>query len=491
MEKPISYSCGDFFRDFSSQHASCYLDFEMTEEVCTSIAKLLTANPSNPLVTIKRLFYICSKLNDQDLKFSTLCSIRDLILTEKYSLLDYEKVMFLLSNSNEVVDYEWIELVQRRVMRERESLETKIKKAKMSGSQNLVNLLIDMGILLLKSGDFQSASQSFQKVKDFSKKSTDQLEGSYLLLMGCLFMGNYVQVIHMGQVWMQFISDLKERDNPEMLDLLEAKISKAVGVAYLQSKKFDLAARYLLLGCKENQESQSKVLSPNINFLDSLIPNENLALYLSLTLLATSSHSASSSLEKIYNSSSDFKVVLEENTSIRDILQAYISRNYSTSLNLLKEKLEILKLDIFLGDVVEYLYNEIIKRTVVDFVRPFDRLSLNYLIEFQEIFQRFLDSAKIFSIFYLSDSLGIGIHESGQLPQNVAKQHCNELCLVDFLVNLIASDKLKYRIDYSANELVAMPVVEATDNSIPDLVDKTIWSNQFLLFKNMRQRSLE
>merc|ERR1711988_1148842 len=180
----------------------------MTEEVCTTINRLLRAVltsdiQSNPLVTIKKLFYICSKLSNQELKISTLCSIRDLILTEKYSLTEYEKVMFHLTPYNEMVDHEWIELVQRRVMRERETYESKIKKAKMSGSQDLVHLLIDMGILLLKSGDFQSAAQCFQKVKDFSKKSLDQLEGSYLLVMGCLLTGNYVQVIHMGQVWMQ------------------------------------------------------------------------------------------------------------------------------------------------------------------------------------------------------------------------------------------------------------------------------------------------
>ena len=172
---------------------------------------------------------------------------------------------------------------------------------------------------------------------------------------------------------------------------------------------------------------------------------------------------------------------------MRDILQSFINADYRTSLQLLNEETAQLRYDMFLGEHIDFIVHEIRRKAILDFTSTFERVDIDFI----------------------SKQLDIGVHETGRLPNSVDqlqsssvyncrmgrslienKVMINEIVLMDYLVDLIASKRMPARIDYMSNELVMKKegtrVEERNLKQVAKMIDNAKLANQLVVFSAMK-----
>lgn len=134
------------------------------------------------------------------------------------------------------------------------------------------------------------------------------------------------------------------------------RLKCAAGLAYLAKKNYKNAAK--------------SFLQANFDFCDfsEIISANNVAMYGGLCALATYDRQE---VQKNVISSSSFKLFLELEPQLRDIIFKFYESKYASCLKLLDEIKDNLMLDMYLAPHISGLYTQIRNRALIQYFSPY------------------------------------------------------------------------------------------------------------------------
>ncbi|XP_017298476.1 COP9 signalosome complex subunit 1b [Diaphorina citri] len=217
----------------------------------------------------------------------------------------------------------------------------------------------DLGDHYLDCGDLSNALKCYSRARDYCTN------GKHVVDM-CL---NVIRVSVYLQNWSHVLSYVNKAEaTPDFAEgkdnnqAVFTKLKVAAGLAELATRKYKTAARFFL-----------QAHFDYCDFPELLSPN-NIATYGGLCALATFDRSE---LEKQVIFSSGFKLFLELEPQLRDILVQFYNSKYATCLNLLAQIMDNLLLDMYIAPHVNTLYTQIRNRALIQYFSPYLSADLN------------------------------------------------------------------------------------------------------------------
>ncbi|XP_072167674.1 COP9 signalosome complex subunit 1-like [Diadema setosum] len=259
------------------------------------------------------------------------------------------------------LDTQWIETTNKKAALKLEKLDTDLKNYKTNSIKESIRRgHDDLGDHYLDQGDLSNALKCYSRARDYCTSP------KHIINM-CL---NVIKVsIHL-QNWSHVLSyvnkaeatpELSEKDTKDNL-MVVTKLKCAAGLAELATKKYKPAAKYFLQASFDHCE-----------FPDLMSPN-NVAMYGGLCALASFDRQE---LQKNVISSSSFKLFLELEPQLRDIIFMFYESKYASCLKLLDEIKDNLLLDMYLAPHVSILYSQIRNRALIQYFSPYVSADLN------------------------------------------------------------------------------------------------------------------
>ncbi|XP_052069761.1 COP9 signalosome complex subunit 1-like isoform X1 [Mytilus californianus] len=255
------------------------------------------------------------------------------------------------------LDTQWIEITSKKAALKLEKLDTDLKNYKSNSIKESIRRgHDDLGDHYLDCGDLSNALKCYSRARDYCTSP------KHVVNM-CL---NVIKVSVYLQNWSHVQSYVnKAESTPEMTEHSHAKdggqsvltkLKCAAGLADLATKKYKSAAKYFL--------------QANFDYCDfpELLSPSSVATYGALCALASFDRSE---LQKNVISSGSFKLFLELEPQLRDIIHKFYESSYAQCLRLLTEIKDTLLLDMYLASHVNTLYTQIRNRALCQYFSPY------------------------------------------------------------------------------------------------------------------------
>uniref|UniRef100_A0A8C6KXV1 G protein pathway suppressor 1 n=1 Tax=Nothobranchius furzeri TaxID=105023 RepID=A0A8C6KXV1_NOTFU len=208
--------------------------------------------------------------------------------------------------------------------------------------------------------------------KGNSIKESIRYDCKWLYVCVCMYVCNVCMYVYMYvsvylQNWSHVLSYVnKAESTPEIAEqrgerdsqnqAVLTKLKCAAGLAELASRKYKPAAKCFLQASFDHCDCP-ELLSPS-----------NVAVYGGLCALATFDRQE---LQRNVISSSSFKLFLELEPQIRDIIFKFYESKYASCLKLLDEMKDNLLLDMYLAPHIKTLYSQIRNRALIQYFSPY------------------------------------------------------------------------------------------------------------------------
>uniref|UniRef100_A0A8D0VD68 G protein pathway suppressor 1 n=1 Tax=Sus scrofa TaxID=9823 RepID=A0A8D0VD68_PIG len=229
------------------------------------------------------------------------------------------------------LDTAWVEATRKKALLKLEKLDTDLKNYKGNSIKESIRRgHDDLGDHYLDCGDLSNALKCYSRARDYCTSA------KHVINM-CL------NVIKRG-----------ERDTQTQAIL--TKLKCAAGLAELAARKYKQAAKCFLLAAFDHCDFP-ELLSPS-----------NVAVYGGLCALATFDRQE---LQRNVISSSSFKLFLELEPQVRDIIFKFYESKYASCLKMLDEMKDNLLLDMYLAPHVRTLYTQIRNRALIQYFSPY------------------------------------------------------------------------------------------------------------------------
>lgn len=255
-----------------------------------------------------------------------------------------------------VLDTIWVESKTKKAAIKLEKLDTDLKNYKTNSIKESIRRgHDDLGDHYLDCGDLTSALKSYSRARDYCTS------GKHIIMM-CL---NVVKVSVYLQNWahvLNYVSkaigtpDFNEVPGKDSNQSILTRLKCAAGLAELATKKYKSAAKHFL--------------AASIDHCDypELLSSNNVAVYGGLCALATFDRSE---LQKQVIVSSSFKLFLELEPQLRDLIFKFYESKYASCLRLLDEIRDNLLLDMYLAPHLLTLYMQIRNRALIQYFSPY------------------------------------------------------------------------------------------------------------------------
>lgn len=250
------------------------------------------------------------------------------------------------------LDQQWIEQMNKRAQVKLEKLDTDLKNSKSNSIKESIRRgHDDLGDHYLDMGDLSNALKCYIRARDYCTS------GKNVLSM-CL---NAIKISIYLKNW-SFVSSyvLKAESNPDYAEKspIATKLDCASGLAHLANRKYDQAARaFLQCNFDHFNNDSSEFLSVN-----------NVAVYGALCALA--SFSREQLLRQVIQSTT-FKLFLETEPQLREILSKFYDSKYANCLSILESLKDNFLLDLYLAPHVKTLYSSIRNRALIQYFSPY------------------------------------------------------------------------------------------------------------------------
>ncbi|KAL3876179.1 hypothetical protein ACJMK2_034050 [Sinanodonta woodiana] len=253
------------------------------------------------------------------------------------------------------IDPQFIETTAKKAALKLEKLDTDLKNYKSNSIKESIRRgHDDLGDHYLDCGDLSNALKCYSRARDYCTSP------KHVVNM-CL---NVIKVSVYLQNWSHVQSYVNKAEaTPELTEhgkdggqLVLTKLKCAAGLADLATKKYKSAAKYFLQASFDHCDFP-ELLSPN-----------SVATYGALCALASFDRQE---LQKNVISSSGFKLFLELEPQLRDIIHKFYESKYASCLTLLEEIKDNLLLDMYLAPHVKTLYTQIRNRAMCQYFSPY------------------------------------------------------------------------------------------------------------------------
>jgi len=260
------------------------------------------------------------------------------------------------------LDLNWVDTRNKKAQMKLEKLDNDLKNYKSNSIKESIRRgHDDLGDHFLDSGDLANALKCYSRARDYCTSGRHVVNMCVNVIKVSVYIQNWSHV-------MSFVN--KALGTPELVgegnmkgnDLsLLTRLKCAGGLADLMTRKYKSAAKQFLEASLDHMDCPD-LLSPN-----------NVAMYGGLTALATFDRNE---LHKQVLSSSQFKLFLELEPGLREVIQCFYASKYSECLRLLASLKDNLLLDLYLAPHIHTLYSMIRNRGLVQYFSPYISASL-------------------------------------------------------------------------------------------------------------------
>lgn len=260
------------------------------------------------------------------------------------------------SQDTPTLDTLWIETRSKKAALKLEKLDTDLKNYKSNSIKESIRRgHDDLGDHYLDCGDLSNALKCYSRARDYCTS------GKHVVNM-CL---NVIKVSVYLQNWSHVLSyvskaeatpDFSESQGKDANQVILTRLKCAAGLAELANKKYKSAAKHFL--------------QANLDHCDfpEMLSCSNVAMYGGLCALATYDRHE---LQKNVIFSSSFKLFLELEPQLRDIIFKFYESKYASCLKLLDEIKDNLLLDMYIAPHVNTLYTQIRNRALIQYFSPY------------------------------------------------------------------------------------------------------------------------
>ncbi|XP_077864097.1 COP9 signalosome complex subunit 1-like [Saccoglossus kowalevskii] len=263
-----------------------------------------------------------------------------------------------LVHSIPALDTQWVETTNKKAAMKLEKLDTDLKNYKGNSIKESIRRgHDDLGDHYLDQGDLSNALKCFSRARDYCTSSRHVVNMCLNVIKVSVHLQNWSHVlsyVNKAEATPE-ISEVRQRDMKDNLYVV-TKLKCAAGLAELATKKYKAAAKYFLQASFDH-----------CDFPDLLSPN-NAAMYGGLCALASFDRQE---LQKNVISSSSFKLFLELEPQLRDIIFKFYESKYASCLKMLDEVKDNLLLDMYLAPHVNTLYTQIRNRALIQYFSPY------------------------------------------------------------------------------------------------------------------------
>lgn len=257
------------------------------------------------------------------------------------------------------LDMQWVESRAKKAALKLEKLDTDLKNSKVNSIKESIRRgHDDLGDHYLDCGDLSNALKCYSRARDYCTSFRHIVNMCLNVIKVSIYLNNWSHVlsyVNKAQATPE-ITESRPNSNKDQSAMIQTKLTCAAGLAQLATRKYKAAAK--------------SFLSAQLDACDfpDLLSASNVAMYGGLTALATFSRQE---LQKLVISSSSFKLFLEVEPQLRDIIFKFYESKYASCLKLLNELKDILMLDMYLAPHLNTLYTRIRNRALIQYFSPY------------------------------------------------------------------------------------------------------------------------
>ncbi|EFJ08729.1 hypothetical protein SELMODRAFT_235966 [Selaginella moellendorffii] len=307
---------------------------------------------------VTRLFFIADHAKSHNLELEALRMAHNEIRRAENTLL-YKEVVDKIGGRLGAAyarDQEWVDVVDRRAVQRQEKLDMELNGYKTNLIKESIRMgYNDLGDFFYSRGDLQQAFKCYVRTRDYCTTSKHIIAMCLNVILVSIELGHFVHVSN-------YVS--KADQTPDIQDpIILAKLKCAAGLAYLESKKYKLAARKFVETNFEIGNNYSEVIAP-----------QDVATYGGLCALASFDRA---DLKSKVIDNVNFRNFLELTPEVREVIHDFYASRYASCLSCLQKLKGSLVLDIHLYDHVEALYEQIRHKALIQYTTPFISVDLN------------------------------------------------------------------------------------------------------------------
>uniref|UniRef100_A0A672SSG3 COP9 signalosome complex subunit 1 n=1 Tax=Sinocyclocheilus grahami TaxID=75366 RepID=A0A672SSG3_SINGR len=250
------------------------------------------------------------------------------------------------------LDTAWAESTRKKALLKLEKLDTDLKNYKGNSIKESIRRgHDDLGDHYLDCGDLSNALKCYSRARDYCTSAKHVINMCLNVIKVSVYLQNWSHVlsyVSKAESTPEIAEQRGERDSQNQAVL--TKLKCAAGLAELASRKYKPAAKCFLQASFDHCDFP-ELLSPS-----------NVAVYGGLCALATFDRQE---LQRNVISSSSFKLFLELEPQVRDIIFKFYESKYASCLKMLDEMKDNLLLDMYLAPHVRTLYSQIRNRALI------------------------------------------------------------------------------------------------------------------------------
>ncbi|KAF5894760.1 COP9 signalosome complex subunit 1 [Clarias magur] len=262
------------------------------------------------------------------------------------------------------LDTAWAESTRKKALLKLEKLDTDLKNYKGNSIKESIRRgHDDLGDHYLDCGDLSNALKCYSRARDYCTSAKHVINMCLNVIKVSVYLQNWSHVlsyVSKAESTPEIAEQRGERDSQNQAVL--TKLKCAAGLAELASRKYKPAAKCFLQASFDHCDFP-ELLSPS-----------NVAVYGGLCALATFDRQE---LQRNVISSSSFKLFLELEPQVRDIIFKFYESKYASCLKMLDEMKDNLLLDMYLAPHVRTLYTQIRNRALIQYFSPYVSADMN------------------------------------------------------------------------------------------------------------------
>ncbi|XP_045425719.1 COP9 signalosome complex subunit 1 isoform X2 [Lemur catta] len=256
------------------------------------------------------------------------------------------------------LDTAWVEATRKKALLKLEKLDTDLKNYKGNSIKESIRRgHDDLGDHYLDCGDLSNALKCYSRARDYCTSAKHVINMCLNVIKVSVYLQNWSHVlsyVSKAESTPEIAEQRGERDSQTQAIL--TKLKCAAGLAELAARKYKQAAKCFLLASFDHCD------------FPELLSASNVAVYGGLCALATFDRQE---LQRNVISSSSFKLFLELEPQVRDIIFKFYESKYASCLKMLDEMKDNLLLDMYLAPHVRTLYTQIRNRALIQYFSPY------------------------------------------------------------------------------------------------------------------------
>uniref|UniRef100_UPI00358FBBF2 COP9 signalosome complex subunit 1-like isoform X2 n=2 Tax=Myxine glutinosa TaxID=7769 RepID=UPI00358FBBF2 len=261
------------------------------------------------------------------------------------------------------LDTAWVESQRKKALLKLENLDTDLKNNKRNSIKESIRRgYDDLGDHYLDCGDLSNALRCYSRARDYCTSSKQSVNMCLNVIKVSVYLQNWSHVlayVRRAETTRE-TAECTDRDSQQVAVVTRLKC--AAGLAELATKKYKQAAESFLQSSFDH-----------CDFPEMVSPN-NVAVYGGLCALATFDRQE---LRRNIISSSSFKLFLELEPQVRDVIFHFYESNYACCLRMLDDMRDNLLLDMYLAPHVCTLYGQIRNRGLIQYFSPYSSADMH------------------------------------------------------------------------------------------------------------------